>query len=82
MNSGNNKDDGVDFNPRSIDSSFTALFYRLDAQDAILARIEKKMEEHTGKVDALEKEKWVHRGMSFSGFLAACHHVLTRWGGG
>lgn len=73
---------GYRYDPQSLDASFTKLFTRLDSQDVILMEIKAKVDVHAGKVEALEKEKWVHRGMSFSGFLAACHHVLTRWGGG
>ena len=69
------------YNPNSTDASFSRLFQRLDTQDESAKRIESKLDLYIAKTDSLEKERWVHRGMSASGFLAACHHIITRIGG-
>ena len=68
----------MDYNPRSIDSSFAKLFTRLDGQDAALARIEGKVDVQGDKVVKLERERWLHRGFSTSGVLAAAHHVFIQ----
>lgn len=73
-----NTDDMPDYNPRSMDSSFTKLFGRMDAQDAMLSRIEGQLTVQNGRVGSLERDKWLNRGMAGSGFLSACHHILLQ----
>lgn len=72
---------GMGYDPNSYDSSFARLFQRMDTQDATANRIEAKLDIYVAKTDALEKEKWLHRGFSLSGMLAAAHHVITRMSG-
>ena len=43
-----------------------------------MARIEGKVEVQGDKVVKLERERWLHRGFSTSGVLAAAHHVFIQ----
>jgi hypothetical protein len=70
-------DPGAGYNPASFDANFATIYGSLANQNKILARIEAKLDKYTEKTDDLDREKWMHRGMSFSGLLAACHHVTT-----
>ena len=51
------------------------IVYQLQEHDKALGH-------HGKKLDAIEHEKWLHRGFSLSGVLAAVHHFGSKlWGG-
>ena len=52
-----------DFNPNSPDAMFSRILQRMDTQDSALARIEHGVAKTTGRVTALERDKWYQRGI-------------------
>jgi hypothetical protein len=43
---------------------------------------EKTIGSHGNRLDGIEHEKWLHRGFSLSGVIAAVHHFGSKFFGG
>jgi hypothetical protein len=56
-----------EYNQNSIDATLSRILQRLDSQDSMLVRIDAGVSKTNGRVDSLEREKWIQRG-----FVAAC----------
>ena len=69
-----------DFNPNSIDANLARILERQMAQDAILQRIDARMENDGRRLTSLEREKWLQRGVvaTISAGAAAFGTFLAR----
>jgi len=52
-----------DFNPNSYDANLARILQRMDRQDEILGRLDSHMETQSARLQSLEREKWMQRGV-------------------
>lgn len=52
----------MSYDPMSTDAMFSKIIERLDHQDAVLRDIKEQVYKTNGRVNELERDKWMQRG--------------------